>query len=70
MSEHPDYSNLRALGDQYFDGSSEPGRYTAYTITHDLNQVRVCVCVCVSVGGVGTLVQWYSQVGTRRRLIT
>jgi hypothetical protein len=39
MSEHPDYANLRTLGDQYWDGSSEPGRFQLTTITHDNNQV-------------------------------
>ncbi len=39
MSEHPDYANLRTLGDQYYDPSMEPNRWTRYTITHDLNQV-------------------------------
>jgi hypothetical protein len=41
MSDHPDFSNLRTLGDQYWDGSSEPGRFQLTTITHDNNQVRV-----------------------------
>jgi len=40
MSDHPDFSNLRTLGDQWLDGSSEVGRFTTYTITHDNNQTR------------------------------
>lgn len=46
MSEHPDMENIRTLGDQWYDPSSEPGRWTRYTVTHDNNQVRVA-CICV-----------------------
>eukprot|EP00967_Tisochrysis_lutea_P109592 scaffold170686_cov23-Tisochrysis_lutea.AAC.1 len=38
MSEHPDMANLRTLGDQWYDPSSEPGRWTRYTVTTDNNQ--------------------------------
>ena len=39
MSEHPDMANLRTLGDQWYDPSSEAGRWSRYTVTHDSNQV-------------------------------
>ncbi|KAG2425174.1 hypothetical protein HXX76_013928 [Chlamydomonas incerta] len=40
MSAHPDYEHLRGLGANYFDGSSEPGRFQMTTITMDANQTR------------------------------
>eukprot|EP00983_Pelagomonas_calceolata_P091771 1157587-Pelagomonas_calceolata.AAC.12 len=40
MSEHPDMANLRTLGDQWYDPSSEPGRWTRYTVTTDNNQTQ------------------------------
>ncbi|GFR46161.1 hypothetical protein Agub_g7689 [Astrephomene gubernaculifera] len=40
MSEHPDYQHIRGLGQNYLDPSSEPGRFTQYTITTEFNQTR------------------------------
>jgi len=40
MSEHPDFENIRTLGAQWTDSSSEPGRFQTYTIQTDQNQSR------------------------------
>ncbi|KAG2434015.1 hypothetical protein HYH02_012475 [Chlamydomonas schloesseri] len=40
MSSHPDYEHIRGLGANYFDGSSEPGRFQQTTIVMDANQTR------------------------------
>ncbi|KAL6745810.1 hypothetical protein V8C86DRAFT_1657986 [Haematococcus lacustris] len=40
MSDHPDFANLRALGDQHLDPSFEPGRYQVTTVQTDYNQTR------------------------------
>ncbi|GLI63674.1 hypothetical protein VaNZ11_006712 [Volvox africanus] len=40
MSEHPDYEHIRGLGQNNYDPSSEPGRFTMYTVTLDSNQSR------------------------------
>lgn len=39
MSEHPDFTNIRTLGAQSLDPSSEPGRWTRYTTTLEETQV-------------------------------
>ncbi|KAG2487345.1 hypothetical protein HYH03_014060 [Edaphochlamys debaryana] len=40
MSDHPDYEHIRGLGSNFFDPSSEPGRFTQTTVTLDFNQTR------------------------------
>ena len=40
MSAHPDFENLRTLGAQWQDPSSEPGRWQMTTVITDNNQSR------------------------------
>lgn len=40
MSDHPDFQNLRGLGTNWYDPSSEPNRWQSFTVITDLNQSR------------------------------
>ena len=40
MSEHPDFENLRGLGNTWYDPSSEPNRWQSFTVITDLDQTR------------------------------